>query len=153
MPLTPVNSLAEVEELIALGARMHAESEFSFLPYEPDKVMQTVKVLASQGRLFLARYSNDDGATLGFFFGQVAKYFFNDERIASDLSFYVVPEARGNGMAVLRMIRTFERWAKQKGAREVCLGISTGVNIVGTGKMLVRAGYREVGGTYKRRVN
>lgn len=152
MPIVPVQSPQQLAELIELGARMHAESEFAFLPYDPAKVEHTVKTLASQGRLFLARYENERGEAVGFFFGQVSKYFFNDERIASDLSFYVAPEARGNGVVVLRMIREFERWAKGKGAREVCLGISTGVSIHNTGKLLTRAGYTNMGGTFKRRV-
>lgn len=142
----------EALETVELGARMHAESEFSFMPYDSMKVLHTLRNLASQGRLCLLRYEDSDGKLIGFFCGKVDKYFFNEERIASDLAFYVVPERRGNGIAVLKMIRMFERWAKGKGAIETCLGISTGVNIKTTADMLTRFGYKNVGGTFKRRL-
>ena len=148
-PTTP----QEVEEMVELGRAMHAESAFAFLPYEDDVVLKTLRSLAAQGRLFLLRYEDDaTNKLVGFFCGCTDKYFFNGERIPHDLAFYVHPSHRGKGMAVLRMIRWFEKWARLKRAREVCLGVSTGIKVAETGALLVRAGYTVMGGTFKRRI-
>lgn len=131
-----------------MGALMHAESAFNHMPYDIEQVTQYALNLAQQNRLFVARMEQE-GKLIGFFAGRLDTFFFNRLTIASDFAFFVLPEWRGKTRDTVRSVQTFKNWARQRGATEVCVGISTNVEAERTGQMLTRLGFQHVGGTYK----
>jgi hypothetical protein len=56
----------------------------------------------------------------------VAPHWFSDDLVASEFGVFLLPEHRG-GTAVVRLIREFIRWAQEKGAKMIQIGVSTGV--------------------------
>ena len=63
-----------------------------------------------------------------------------------------VDPAYRHGLAAMRLVRGFREWALERGARELCLAISTNVNADDTGRFYERLGFTRVGGVYKQRL-
>ena len=78
---------------------------------------------------------------VGFIAGVVVEQFLSHDTFACDIGVFVLPEFRG-GSYFLRLVKTFENWAKEKGAQEIQLGVSTGVHPEQTVRMYERLGYK-----------
>lgn len=139
-----------IDECIELGARMHAESAFSFLDYNRNKLREMVQFYIESPNHF-ANMKLQNGEVVGMLFGYVSEYYFGRDKIACDILWYVAPEHRGSTIGV-RLLKEFEEWARLKGVKEVCIGISTNVDTGKTGNMLERLNFNHVGGTYKLRL-
>jgi len=141
----------DTDELLDLGARMHAESAYAFLPYDRDKVRRLIVDYIEDTDTRYGRVAEKDGSIIGMIGGYLVDYYFCDASLVSDEVLFVGPGHRG-GMAAVRLIRGLERWAADRGAREICLGISTNVHAETTGRLYERLGFTFVGGIYKRRL-
>lgn len=78
---------------------------------------------------------------VGFIAGVVVEQFLSLDLFACDIGVFVLPEFRG-GSCFVRLVKTFENWAKEKGAQEIQLGVSTGVHPEQTVRMYERLGYK-----------
>jgi len=78
-------------------------------------------------------------------------YIFCDEPVVNDDLLFVKASHRG-GTVAIRMVRGLERWASARGAREVFLGVSTGIAVERTGRLYQRLGFRHVGGVYSKQL-
>jgi len=141
----------DIDQLLQLCARMHQESAYSFLPFDPDKVRRLVTDVIERGELYCGLVADDGGVLIGMLAGYLADYMFCDEQLACDLLVFVDPPYRG-GWTAVRLISTFRAWALGRGARELCLGVSTEVDVDTTGKFYERLGFSRVGGVYKQRL-
>lgn len=83
------------------------------------------------------------GRLIGMALGFLVPYFFSAELYAADLVIYVAPENRGSS-AALRLVKSFEDWAFGNGAREVVLGVSTGINTAQAVCVYEKLGYKMV---------
>jgi GNAT superfamily N-acetyltransferase len=140
----------DLPTLIRLAHRMQQESELAFLPFDPGKVtFSMMRCITSE--MHYAAVAELDHQIIGFLGGLVVEYPFCRERLAHDLGFYVVPEHRASSAAV-RLLRAFRSWAKERGAREVCVAVSLGGEIDRIGAFLERSGLRKMGGVYRERL-
>ncbi len=146
-PIAP----ADVDRLVEMGEHMHAEGAFAFLPFDREKVRHFAERYASPSPERLGLAAERGGRIVGMFAGHLARYFFCEETVASDLLLYVEPEARGSSAAA-RMVAAFRAWALSRGAREVCLGTSNQVQTEATGRFYQALGLRQAGGIYKERL-
>ena len=80
----------------------------------------------------------------GFLIGQVASNTWNDDITASDMAIYVKPEYRGS-RAAISMIKAFEKWAIQLGAKTIYLANATGIEIDRTAEFFQAIGYKKMG--------
>lgn len=137
-------TLADIDQLIELGRQMSQESpRFSRLGYVPGKVRQVLEFLIEHpDGLVLA--GEIDGRVLGVLVATCSEHFFSHDRVASELVVFVAPQARG-GQLVVRMVKAFEAWAKDRGAREITMGISTEVNAERTAALYERLGFPVTG--------
>jgi GNAT superfamily N-acetyltransferase len=141
---------ADLPALLALAQRMHAEGAYSFLPFDPKKVALLFVACGAMKDHFAA-VADRGGAPVGFLGGKLATYPFCNETLATDLGFFVAPEHRASTAAV-RLLRAFRAWAKERGAREVSLGVSSGVDVERIGALYERMGFRAMGGIYRERL-
>ena len=88
-----------------------------------------------------------DGRLIGGLAGVVSPHFHSPAVGASLLVWFVVREHRGSSAAV-KLLRAFGRWAKEQGAVRMYLGISSGVDMARTDRLLKRLGFRFRGGNY-----
>lgn len=138
-PATPDDMVA----MIALGARMHAESRYRVLSFSPAKLRTTLQFLlsAQTGFLWVAEVH---GEVVGGLAAMCAPHWASDDLMATDLALFMAPEHRG-GMAVARLVKQYRRWARAAGAKLVDLGVTTGVHTEETAQLLERLEFRRCG--------
>ncbi|MGH9900492.1 MAG: GNAT family N-acetyltransferase [Pyrinomonadaceae bacterium] len=141
----------DVDELLAMGARMHAEGAYSFLPFDREKVRLLMISYIDNPETQCGLVAEEGDALVGMFAGYLTDYFFCDEKIACDMILFVERERRG-GTAAVKLIRAFREWARERGASEICLGVSTKIDTERTGKFYERMGLTNVGALYKQRL-
>jgi GNAT superfamily N-acetyltransferase len=139
----------DVDDLIAMSTRMHEESAYSFLPFDSPKVAKLILAYVEYPETYGGFVAEAAGGLAGMIGGYVSDYFFCNEKIASDMVLFVEKKFRGTRTA-FGLIRAFEQWASERGARELCMGVSTEVCTEGTGRLYEHMGMRCVGGLYKK---
>jgi len=141
----------DLDSLVEMGARMHAEGAYAFLPYDREKVRRLILSLLDDPATQCALVAEESGVAIGMFGGYLSDYFFCDEKVACDLVLFVDPAYRSSSAAA-RLIRAFRRWAIEHAARELCLGTSNNVRAEEVGRFYERLGLIGVGGIYKQRL-
>lgn len=141
---------ADIEAGMELGRRMHEESEFAFLPFDPVKVRRLLHHIASNPEHYCVYVVEHEERLIGLLVGQVMEYFFCRELLCDEVLLFVERDQRGS-VAALALVRAYLEWSRSKGAREARVAVSTGVDIDRTGAFLQRLGFRHVGGVYKLR--
>lgn len=128
---------------------MHAESpRFSRYPYSAEKVAAlVVSSLGNPSSIVLVAEIGE--RVVGFVGGVVTEHFFTPTKIAVDYALYIAPEARG-GRLMIRLVREFERIAKQLDAAEFAPGVSTEVNAERVAMVYERLGYRLSGYIFRK---
>ena len=142
---------ADIDPMIELGAAMHKEGAFASLDYSYEKCRKFGQRYLSRPDLHFSMCAEENGQIVGMMMGQLVPYYFGDDFMASDHLWYVRKDKRGS-MVGIRLLKAFSKWAKSKGAKEVCIGVSTNVNTDRTHELLTRMGFSHVGGTYKETV-
>jgi len=139
--------LENIRDVIALGQKMHQESAYADMPFDIEMAAQNIfdRIIKSDYGFGLIAYK--DTNPVGLFAGALATHYFGPAFFAHDFAWYVTPKQRGSSIAI-RMLKKFEKWAKDKGALEIHLGVTTGVSPDKTAKMFERMGYKYVGKNY-----
>lgn len=135
----------DVDEIVALGAKMHAESpRFSKFPYNEAKLATLAHHLIGWKDGLILVCEDELHTIVGMYVGVVSDHYFSDARYATDLLLYVDPKHRG-GLCAVRMIRAFAEWAKGRGALEIAPGCSTEVEPQKVRKLYEALGFRTAG--------
>lgn len=87
-----------------------------------------------------------DGKIVGALVVVAHQHPFSVQRVATEVYFYVMPEHRGYGGALLRRYVSWGR--KVPGIIHLWLGVSSGVNIERTEKIIQILGGQQVGSSY-----
>jgi GNAT superfamily N-acetyltransferase len=141
----------DIEQLLDMGERMHHEGAYAFLPFDREKVRRMIVSYIHQPETQCGLVAEENGVVFGMFAGYLTDYFFCDEKVACDLILFVDQERRGSSAAV-RLVNAFRDWAAERGAMEICLGVSTNVNRETTGRFYEKLGLLQIGGLYKQRL-
>lgn len=133
---------SDVPRLIELGALLHSTTSYSTMNFCPVKSAAFLhELINGQGVVFVAEVR---GEVVGGMAGGVIDQWFSNDLIAYDYSLFVEPSKR-NGVIAVRLIQTFKEWAKLKGAKQIYMGIGTGVSVEGTTRLYESQGLRNIG--------
>lgn len=133
---------SDVPRLVELAILLHATSDYSKMAFCPEKTGRFFhELINGQGVIFVAEVG---GIIVGGMAGAVVDQWFSNDLIAYDYSLFVEPSKR-NGVLAVRLIQTFQEWAKIKGAKQIHMGIGTGVNVEGTTRLYESQGLRQIG--------
>lgn len=148
MKIAPL-TVADIDDVIALARVNVAESRFGWLPFDEQKLRANLARMArapqSYNCALVAR--KEDGGLVGYMAGQIEEYFFCREKVATSVFLFVDPKARG-GFAAVKLILAFRKWARNRGAVEIYIGVAGGVTMERTGRFLKRLGLTLTGGNY-----
>jgi len=140
---------ADIPALVELGKAIHGETRLSRFPFNPKRLAAQFESILSPPRsdycVFVAE--KETFGLVGLFWGQISQYYFSDALVATDFMFYVRPELRGTPLAV-RLIHGFRQWATNRGADEVCINMTTGIDIDRFDRFLRHMGFDYTGGNY-----
>jgi GNAT superfamily N-acetyltransferase len=133
---------SDVPRLIELGTLLHATSNYSAMSYSPEKSASFLHDLINgQGVVFVAEVAS---VVVGGMAGGITDQWFSDDLIAYDYSVFIEPTRR-HGITAMRLIKTFEQWAIIKGAKQLHMGIGTGIHVEGTVKLYQACGLNHFG--------
>ena len=150
MPIRPIEP-EDVPAAIDLGYQMHQESVYRHFNYNPDKCGRLIYDFMSNPDTRFAYIGTANGVPNSILLGSIGEHYFGTDLIASDTVWYVSTQSRGSRVG-LQLLRAFEKWAKERKAAEIYVGVSSGLSAGKTGAMLQKLGYNVVGGNYKQRV-
>lgn len=132
---------SDVQRMVELGARMHAESKFRAYSFDPSKLAGTIRELLASG---IALVAEVDGLVVGGFLGHLVPHYFGHDLAAYDLALFLAPEHRA-GTVAMRLIKAYIAEAKKKGAAEVAIANSTGVQKERIARLFESAGFSHDG--------
>lgn len=117
---------SDVDAMVAIGELMHAESpRYSRLAFNRAKVAHTLRsLIASPDGLALV--AELDGKLVGVALGFIEAEWFSDDRVAQELTLFVLPEYRGRTTA-MRLLAAMDSWAEAAGMPYLQAGTTTGV--------------------------
>ena len=139
----------DAPEIAALGRRLHDSSAYAGISYNEPKVEALMRELAAgAGVVFVVR---SEGRIVGGIAGGVGAWWFSDEMHGFEYSFFITPE-HANGFAAMRLVAALRIWCKERGARVVRMGITTGIHQEHTAKLYRLIGMRDVGQLFEMEV-
>lgn len=140
--------IKDLDALTGLGARMHAESRFSRLPFDAGKVRGLLERLIGNEAAFLW-VCERGGRIVGGLAAMSVERWFSPARACCDLGLFVDPAERG-GMAAALLVKRYVAWALDLGIdpADIEMGVNTGVRTEETGRLLVALGARPRGHLY-----
>lgn len=132
----------DVPRLVELGEMLHRMSTYRGLSYDREKVGAVLlSLIAGSGVVFV---SERDGLVMGGMAGGLTEHWFSRDKLAFDYSLFIQPGAR-HGITAMKLIYAFCEWARLRGARQVRLGITTGLNIDSTSRLYRACGFEDAG--------
>jgi GNAT superfamily N-acetyltransferase len=143
---------ADRTQTVALGRTLHAEGAYAFLPFDEAFATALFEAHTGDPESACLWVGEQDNTLTGFLAGRVDPYVFCREYVAHDTLFYVAPMHRGSGVAQALVV-AFRDYARRRGARELCLSVSSGVRARRVGRLYERLGLDFVGGNYMQRLD
>ena len=146
MEVRRIRDEADVEKMIELGAKMHAESRYMDIPYDRAK-------LAEYGRAAIENpftwggflVEDEEGKVYAMIGGFKAPFYFSSDVFQVTDFFIYVDKSKRGGLAAARCLKALEEWAGNVKAYEIVFGISAGINDETAERFYKGLGYTQVG--------
>lgn len=138
-PATP----KDMPSLLAMARQFILEApNYSGRELDEDALEENLTaVIQGQGAIFVTEHKD---VLTGGIVCLTTKDWFNNQIIAFEQVFYVVPEYRATRAALL-LVDTFITWAKHMNAKRVQCGTTTGINTDGCVRLYNHFGFTEYG--------
>lgn len=136
-------TLNDIKALVDLGLALHRESDHKRHRFMPSKVADKLAEIIQGGNtvVFMAERN---GEIIGGFAGGVTELWYSDSLIAFDYSLFI-KQGKRHGITAIRLLIAFQEWAKIMGAKEIHMGITTGINVESTSRLYESQGFHQVG--------
>nr|WP_246295006.1 GNAT family N-acetyltransferase [Schlegelella koreensis] len=128
---------------------MHALSSYAPLSFDREKVAGVLARVIEGGVVYVATRNEQ---IVGGIAGGVTEHWFGHSLHGYDVSFFVDPAHR-HGITAARLLGCFEQWCKARGAVEVRLGITTGLDVEATSRFYESQGYARSGALFTKEVH
>lgn len=142
----------DIPAFVELARAMHADSSYRDFAFSEQHLTGYLAMALDTPSRYCILVAEQGDRLVGFFAGYLESFVFGPETVAYDTAFFVAPEHRGTTTAK-RLIEAFRTWAIAHGAREIGLGISTGIDIERVGGFYERLGWSRSGVIYKQRLD
>lgn len=101
----------DIQEILSVCEKHHDSVAFGQLPFSRKKVHSILtKVVTGDPKEAILIISEDAGKIVGVFLATVAEVSFSEEKVASELAFWLLPGYR-KSRRVLDLVAAFEYWA------------------------------------------
>lgn len=135
----------DIAARVAMARRAYEELDDG-LPYDEDMVRRALeRKLKKPGQCLLQAELR--GRVIGGLIGVIAPHHHSPALGASLEGYYVLPEHRGS-LAAVKLLHGFRRWARKQGAVRMYAGVTSGIDIERTNRLLRRLGFTLKGGNY-----
>lgn len=136
-------TLADIDDLIELGRKMHGESQFSGYRFADERVTLAgaIAIASPQGFCFGAW---DGDKLIGFMLAEVVYHGVVDINVGREMYLYVDPEHRGSFVGK-HLISMYEQWCKALDVKFVFLDVSSGIDQDNVVRLTEILGYENKG--------
>ena len=134
----------DLPALCVLGRLMRDETTFAGMDFDNDRFKEAVQELIDKNQLVQVA-EDKNGEVVGAMLCQVKPTWFGNDLIATELGLFIHPDHRGGALAA-RFIKTFVKWARLAGAKQIRPGVITGCDVAV--KLYERLGFRRCGATF-----
>lgn len=123
-----------------------ASGLFKHLKPSPTEYAHYIRMAIKDDKTFYIRTIEHDDKCIGGFFGHVFKPVFSKDLIAEDFVMFIAEEFRGRaGRCLVEIVRGFEAWAKERGAKIIIFGIVAGIDNEKPHEMYTKLGFPPIG--------
>lgn len=124
---------------------MHSESWYRDFDFDKRKFNYLFQSALENDSIFYGRaFVNDEDRLVGFMLCMITEHFFGYDTVAVDMGTYILPQYRGEaGMAMVRSIKEYEKWAKRNGCKDITFGVSAGITDGVSVELYERLGYEK----------
>lgn len=131
-------------QLTVLCYNFVKEAPDIFLSFDKDKVEHILEAIVDSdiGEIFILEKNN---IPCGLLIGAISELPFSRKRIANELAWFVEKEHRG-GTKALRLIKAYEKWAREGGADIISMSNLNEVQDLGS--LYYRLGYKATETSY-----
>lgn len=137
-------TVQDLPAMLDLGQLLHESSSYARYSFDRDKVAAVLMRAMKEGGLFVATAK---GLVVGGIAGGIAEFWFGRDVHGFDYSFFVHPEHR-HGITAFKLLLAFEAWCKSRGATEIRIGITTGIDVESTTRFYEWHGYAKNGALF-----
>lgn len=145
-------TLEDIPAVVEAGREFHAMTRFSAYDYNVERLSENLRAVISAGQnahgthcFFVAE--DDCGKFCGGLIGCAERHFFSHQLVASVIHYDVLPEKRMSG-AGLKLLTAFRKWAENRSAFELSVGVNSGIAMDKMDRFLKRLGFEQTGGNY-----
>ncbi len=145
-------TLHDIPAVVETGRIFHAMTRFSAYEYNVQQLSENLAAVIASGQnakgthcFFVAE--DDGGKFCGGLIGCAERHFFSHQLVASVMHYDVLPEKRMSG-AGLKLLTAFRKWAENRGAFELSVGVNSGIAMDKMDRFLKRLGFEQTGGNY-----
>lgn len=140
----------DIVAMMRLAKKMHAEGMFRDFDYDHQKVAEIGRQVLHNSNHF-GVLCEQDGEIIGMMVGYVVEFYFGHDLVAQDQVLYVDKTRRG-GLGAARMIEKFVEWATEKGAKEIQLGQTVGIDPALVDRLYTSMSFTLAGQLYTQRI-
>lgn len=128
--------------------REHEQGRFGHLPFDEARFSATMKMLIeAQGSHCLFVSDDQEHCPCGVLAGKIDYYYFSSQPVAQLILYWVHPGHRSGSMAI-KLMMAFRKWAENRKAAELVVGVTSGEDIERTDRFLKKIGFQLTGGNY-----
>lgn len=132
---------ADIPFVVDLLREMHAQAvNYRALEYSPDRVGEVCRQVIETGYAVVYEV---DGKIVGVMGGLVYQPAFSRDLMAADMVLYFRPDNRG--IAPIRTVVDYIRWAKSMGVKIISVGVTAGVDDSHAVRFYEDMGFRQSG--------
>ncbi len=137
---------ADIAARLMLARKAWEETDRTGLAFDEGIVRRGIERKIDRNYCLLQAEAGSE--VVGMLMGVAAPHFHAPELGAFLLSWYVLPEHRGS-LAAVKLLHGFRRWARDRGAVRLYIGVTSGIDVARTDRLLRRLGFRQTGGNYE----
>lgn len=113
---------SDVPAMILLAEQLFKESSYGHVEPSKARIRTTFETMIDAGFAMVAVI---DGAIIGGMIGDVYTPWYSLDKLGVDYSIFVLPKHR-NGLIAYKLIKAFEKWCIESGAKQIRPGVGTG---------------------------
>ena len=133
----------DADALFRLAAAGVDETRYALYGVSQEKLEKLLETALQNPGIAVLLVAEKGGAVCGFLYGAVIEHPFCPIVYAASISFYVEPESRG--IAGRKLVAAFELAAEARGAQEIIMATSSGVDAARTVRFYHALGYTALG--------
>ncbi|MYD23392.1 MAG: GNAT family N-acetyltransferase [Holophagales bacterium] len=139
---------ADIAARLMIARRAWQETDRTGLAFDESIVRRGIERKIDRRGKYCLLQAEAGSEAVGMLMGVAAPHFHASELGASLLSWYVLPEHRGS-LAAVKLLHGFRRWARDRGAVRFYIGVTSGIDVARTDRLLRRLGFRQTGANYE----